>query len=219
MRMMVLPSSDVTILDTWATLGMRGTGSHDFTVTDAHVPDEWSFSVFEPPELDFTALRIPELTLSSMSIAAVATGIAEGALGEVFSLASGKVPMFAESTLAGSPLFRTEIGDASAALRAARAMLHRDAAEAWGLALRGAPFDDITRARFRSDTAWIAATAAGVVDVAYRAGGGTSLYTDSPLQLRLRDIRTLTQHFAVKRDTFTTAGAVLAGQDVDTSFL
>jgi hypothetical protein len=29
----------------------------------------------------------------------------------------------------------------------------------------------------------------------------------------------LTQHFAVKSDTFTLAGAVLAGEDVDTTFL
>ena len=58
-----------------------------------------------------------------------------------------------------------------------------------------------------------------VVDVAYRAGGGSALYTSSPLQRRLRDIHTLTQHFGVKLDTFTLAGAVLAGQDVDTTFL
>jgi hypothetical protein len=62
-------------------------------------------------------------------------------------------------------------------------------------------------------------TAATVVDTAYRAGGGTSLYDRSPLQRRLRDIHTLTQHFGVKRDTYTLAGAVLAGQDVDTTFL
>ena len=29
----------------------------------------------------------------------------------------------------------------------------------------------------------------------------------------------MTQHFGVKLDTFTLAGAVLAGQEVDTSFL
>jgi indole-3-acetate monooxygenase len=75
------------------------------------------------------------------------------------------------------------------------------------------------RARFRSSTTWITATAAQVVDVAYRAGGGTALYTSSPLQRRLRDIHTLTQHFGVKLDTYTLAGAVVAGQEVDTTFL
>ena len=45
--------------------------------------------------------------------------------------------------------------------------------------------------------------------------GGTSLYDASPLQRRLRDINAVTQHFLVKPDTMTTAGAIFAGQDVD----
>ena len=55
--------------------------------------------------------------------------------------------------------------------------------------------------------------AAAVVDAAFRAGGGSSIYADSPLQRRFRDIHTITQHFLVKDDTLTTAGAMLAGQD------
>jgi hypothetical protein len=53
-----------------------------------------------------------------------------------------------------------------------------------------------------------------VVTSAHRAGGGSSVYAFSPLQRRLRDINALTQHFLVRDDTLTTAGAILAGQDV-----
>ncbi|HEY1281929.1 MAG TPA: hypothetical protein VGF22_19760, partial [Acidimicrobiales bacterium] len=56
---------------------------------------------------------------------------------------------------------------------------------------------------------------AAVVDTAYRSGGGSSIYVASPLQRRLRDIHAVTQHFLVRPDTFTTAGAVLAGRDID----
>ena len=66
---------------------------------------------------------------------------------------------------------------------------------------------------------WVTATAAQVVDTAYTAGGGTALYSNCPLQRRLRDVHAVTQHFVVKPDTFTLAGAVLAGQDVDLTFL
>ena len=59
------------------------------------------------------------------------------------------------------------------------------------------------------------AAAASVVDTAYHAGGGSSIYSGNPLQRRFRDIHALTQHFLVKPDTFTTAGAVLAGAEVD----
>ena len=73
--MMVLPAADVEIVDTWSTMGMRGTGSHDFTI-DGRVrrPSDWSFSIFEPPELDFPLMRIPELCLSTMAFGAVAVG-------------------------------------------------------------------------------------------------------------------------------------------------
>ncbi len=219
LRMMVLPAADVEVLDTWSTMGMRGTGSHDFTVDGVFVGGDWSFSIFEPSELDFTLLRIPELCLSTMAFGAVAVGIATGALDEVIALAAGKVPMFADATLAANPLFRNQLGRASAVLRAARAALVDAAEEAWRMALAGAEFDDLTRARLRSTTTWVVETAAEVVDTAYRAGGGTALYSSSPLQRRLRDIHTLTQHFGVKLDTFTLAGAVLVGQEVDTSFL
>jgi alkylation response protein AidB-like acyl-CoA dehydrogenase len=219
LRMMVLPAGDVAIVDTWSTMGMRGTGSHDFTVTDVFVPEERSFSIFEPPELDFPSLRLPELTFAQMAFAAVAVGIASGAIDELVALASGKVPMFADAVLAANPLFRNQLGRADAAVRAARAALRHDATEAWTMGLAGAEFDDESRARFRSTSTWIVETAATVVDTAYRAGGGTSLYNSSPLQRRLRDIHTLTQHFGVKLDTYTVAGAVIAGQEVDTTFL
>ena len=40
-----------------------------------------------------------------------------------------------------------------------------------------------------------------------------------PLQRRFRDVHALTQHFALKADTYTLCGAVLAGQEVDLTFL
>ena len=69
------------------------------------------------------------------------------------------------------------------------------------------------RARMRAAGAWAADRAVAVVETAYRFGGGSSLYDDCPLQRRLRDIQALAQHFVVKPDTLTAAGAVLAGQE------
>ena len=63
----------------------------------------------------------------------------------------------------------------------------------------------------RATAAWIVERAEAAVDAAHRAGGGGAIYADSPLQRRLRDIQTLRQHFLVRPDTFTTAGAILAG--------
>jgi alkylation response protein AidB-like acyl-CoA dehydrogenase len=218
-RMMVLPPAEVEIKDTWSVSGLCGTGSHDFVVNDAFVPAERSFVLWDEPCLDVPLLRIPELSLSSLRAGAVAVGIAHGALGEVNALATAKVPLFSDGTLASNPLFQNQLADADAQLRAARALLYADAETAWTTAVAGTPFTPEHRARIRGTATWVARTATSVVDTAYTAGGGSSIYTTSPLQRRLRDIHALTQHFAVKSDTFTKAGAVLAGQDVDLTFL
>jgi len=219
-RMMVLPPSDVEIADTWYVSGLCGTGSHDFVVDDVFVPDERSFTLWDEPALDGPLWRIPELSLSSLMMANVAVGIAEGALGEITTLASGKVPMLADSTLGANALFQHDLAEADARLRAARALLDADAATAWRIADAGRELSPEGRARTRSTAVWVARTAACVVDAAYHAGGGTSLYVSSPLQRRLRDVHAVTQHFALKPDTLTLAGSVLAGQDgVDLSFL
>jgi alkylation response protein AidB-like acyl-CoA dehydrogenase len=220
-RMMVLPRDEVEIKDTWSVSGMRGTGSHDFVVADAFVPDERTFSLFGEPSLDLPLLRIPELSLSTLEIATVAVGIAHGALHEITSLAAGKVPAFSDSmaTLAANPLFQNQLGDADAHLRAARTLLYAEADEAWSMATAGRLFSPHDRARIRGTVAWVTRTAASVVDMAYGAGGGSSIYSSNPLQRRFRDIHTLTQHFAVKPDTFTKVGALLADQEVDLTFL
>ena len=103
---------------------------------------------------------------------------------------------------------------AIADLRAARALVYEEAEAVWATASEGAPFTLEQRAHARATGAWATDQAASAAAMAYRFGGGSSLYADSPLQRRLRDINAITQHFLVKPDTLTTAGAILAGQDV-----
>ena len=69
---------------------------------------------FEPGALESVTGRIPELVYSSLAIANVAVGIAEGALAEITTLATAKVPMFADATLAANPLFRHRLAEADA---------------------------------------------------------------------------------------------------------
>jgi indole-3-acetate monooxygenase len=217
-RMMLLPPSDVEIKDTWSVSGLCGTASHDFVVNGAFVPAERSFVVGGPATVDAPLLRVPLPSISALECAAVAVGIAQGAMDDITGLATGKVPAFDKARLATNPLFQNQVGSADAALRAARALLYSDAAAVWSTAADGAAFAPQLRARVRATATWATHTAASVVDTAYTAGGGTALYTSSPLQRRLRDIHAVTQHFGVKLDTLTRAGAVLAGEDVDLTF-
>ncbi len=219
LRMMVLPASEVHIIDTWTVSGLCGTGSHDFVLDGVFVPADHTFTVFQPGGLEGALGRIPELIYSALAIATVAVGIAQGALADITTLATAKVPMFADGTLASNPLFRFRLAESDAQLRAAKALLDADAARTWEIATADEEFTPEWRARIRSTAAWVTGSAAQVVDVAYTAGGGTALYSSSPLQRRLRDVHAVTQHFVVKPDTLTLAGAVLAGVDVDLTFL
>jgi alkylation response protein AidB-like acyl-CoA dehydrogenase len=215
-RTVLFAPDQLRIEDTWSVSGLCGTGSHHLVAHDVLVPAERTCLPFsDPPCLDEPLLRMPMPPVFAFGVASVTIGIAQGALEDIVALSAGKVPLLAHSALATNPLFQNQLGAADAKLRAARGLLYADAAAAWGTAVAGAEFTPEHRARMRAAITWAATTAASVVDMAYHAGGGSAIYAGSPLQRRFRDVNAITQHFLVKRDTFTTAGAVLAGAEAD----
>jgi alkylation response protein AidB-like acyl-CoA dehydrogenase len=122
--------------------------------------------------------------------------------------------MLSPSSLGGSPLFQLDLATADTDLRAARSLLYEEAEQVWAAAEAGDSLTMEQRAHGRASAVWAVDRATSVVATAYRAGGGSSLYLSCPLQRRLRDVYALSQHFIVRRDTLVTAGAILAGQDV-----
>lgn len=215
LRAAVFSPDEVVIEDTWTASGLRGTGSHHVHVSDVVVPADRTFRpLADEPCLDVPIVRVPPPALYALEIAGAAIGIARGALDDILALAAHKVPLLAGAPLAATPLFQHELATADTELLAARALVYESARSAWATAIGGGSFTLEQRARLRAAAVWATERAAAVVATAYRAGGGSSVYADCPLQRRLRDVHALTQHFLVRRDTLTTAGAVLAGQDV-----
>ena len=212
LRCMVRPASEWQIVDTWFTSGMRGTGSQDIALAPVHVDEAWSFDLwFGEPSLPGPSFAAPILQFS-MHIGAVALGIAEGAIADLIALAeTKKVRLYARAEVADQPLFQYRLGHAEADARAARAFLGSCAASYWAQAQAG-PLDPALRTRVLQTVAWVVETSARVVDVCYTAGGGSALYDKSPLQRRLRDIHTLTQHASVQENVFQTAGAEKLGR-------
>lgn len=216
LRVAVFAPGDVVIEDTWTVSGLSGTGSHHFHVGDVVVPQERTcVPLVDEPCLDDPIVHMPPPALFSLGIASVALGTAQAALDDILAIAADKTPLLAAAPLAANALFQFELATADTELRAARALLYETAETAWATVTDGSPCTLEQRARIRAAAAWTTERAAAVVASAYRAGGGSSLYADCPLQRRLRDVHAVTQHFLVKRDTLTTAGAVLAGQDLN----
>ena len=215
-RTVLFTAEEVQIEDTWHVVGLRGTGSHHFTVDNVVVPAERTCATFEDePAIDDPIVRIPIASLLALAIASVAIGTGQGALDEITGVAESRTPLLASSSLAASPLFQRDLARADTELRAARALIHGIAGEAWTTANAGEELSLEQRARIRAGAVWTVSRAADAVRAAYLSGGGSALYVDNPLQRRLRDIHAVTQHFLVRPDTMVTAGAVMAGQDVD----
>ncbi|WP_063746876.1 acyl-CoA dehydrogenase family protein [Catenuloplanes japonicus] len=201
-RMCVLPAADVTIHDTWQVMGLRGTGSHDFSVHDVFVPAEHVFSLAGPPYASGALYRIPPFTTLSIGIAAVALGIARGAIEDFTALAATKP---------GRPAFRNAVAEATALHRSGLAYLQSE------LVQGGA--GKVRRAAQRLAIATGTRHAARAVDLLYSAAGGTAVYDAGPLQQRFRDVHAATQHAMVSADIVETAGAVLLGEKVDSTRL
>ena len=215
LRGAVFDPADVVIEDTWSVSGLCGTGSHHFRVDNTVVPVDRTYAPMDgEPCIDAPIVRLPPPAVFSQVMASVALGIAQGALDDIIVLAAAKVPLLSPVALAANPLFQFELATGDTDVRAARSLLYEEAERLWATAASGEPLTMEHRAHVRASAVWTVQRAISVVTAAYHAGGGTALYSDCALQRRLRDIHALAQHFIVRRDTLITAGAILAGHDV-----
>jgi alkylation response protein AidB-like acyl-CoA dehydrogenase len=215
LRMALLAPNELVIEDTWYVSGLAGTGSHHVRADGVVVPASRTFRTLDaPPCIDATIVRVPPPALLACAVASVAVGTAQAALDDIVALAAEKVPLLSPTALAADPTFHLDLAIADTELRAARGLLDDAATALWATAEAGAEPALADRARVRATAAWVTARAAAVVGVAYHAGGGSSLFAEHPLQRRLRDVHAVAQHFLVRRATLTTAGGILAGNDV-----
>jgi len=213
-RIMLVPAAEVTVVDTWHTLGLRGTASHDALVTAVDCPAGRGLDLVPgEPATDRAAAGIAS---SSLIIAAVATGIAAAAVQDLVELATGgKRPALSATRLAASPVFQDQLGEAEALVPAARALLAAQAHECWAAVTGQGRMSVAQRARTRAAATTVTALATRVVDLAYTLAGGSAVYDTAPLQRRLRDAHTATQHFISGRGSYATLGAILVGEHTE----
>lgn len=211
LRCVVAPRDRWTIHDTRDTLGLRGTGSHDISLDGAFIADDHVFDLFGGrPFSDEPGFATPVLQFS-MHIGAVALGIAEGAHRAAVQLAmDGKRRLYGRTPLSESEPFQQMLGRTEADLRAAHALLMAQANEFWQASCNGTSAITMMP-RVRQAVTWIVGTAVSVVDQCHRAGGGGAARRSSPLERRMRDIHTLSQHAAVQEAGFANSGALLVG--------
>ena len=219
-RMMIFAADDVTFHDTWHVMGLKGTGSLDFSVDKVRVPQARSVSlVHDKPRETGPLYKFPAFGLLAVGIAAVALGNAQAALDAFRDLAVSKKPSASKRTLADRAHTQMVFAEACAKHAGARAFYYGAIADAWRDAQAGDAISLERRAKLR-----LAATSAtrGCADICrdlYDLAGGSAVYLNNPLQRRFRDAHVTIQHMMVAPPTLEVAGRALLGLPTDDTAL
>ena len=217
--MIAVPQEELEILDTWHTLGLRGTGSHDAVADELFVPAARVTSLFDGPVVDRPLYRFPAFGYFALSIGAAALGNARGAMDEFAELAAHKKGQGSTRTLAQRSATQAAVAAAESSLRAARAMYYGSIEEAWEAAQQKAPVPVALRNGLRLAATHAVRTSADLVRSMFDLAGGAAIYDGSPLQRRFRDAHTATAHFQVNAASRELPGRILLGQEADTTVL
>jgi len=209
--------SQVELLDTWHVSGLKGTGSTDYEVNRAFVPEgRWVEIGAVQPLRGRSLYRFSFFGMLALGISAVTLGLARRAIDELVALAGDKRPQGSSRTLAERTSTQADVASAEATVDGARALVDRRIAEAWATVERGDPLTDDQRRDLRLAATHAALASAHAVDVMYDCGGGASIFDASPLQRTFRDIHVATQHAMVAPRTLEPVGRMRLGLATDT---
>jgi alkylation response protein AidB-like acyl-CoA dehydrogenase len=214
-----LRKEDLQVLDTWYTLGLRGTGSHDSVADEVFVPADRVFSIFNGPVVDRPLYRFPVFGFFALSIGAAALGNARAAIDDLIELACDKKGLGSTRTLAERPATQAAVATAESALGAARALYYDAIETAWQASQGDEGVSVEARNHLRLAATHAARTSADVVRTMYDLAGGTAIYDSSPLQRRFRDAYTATAHFQVNEASRELPGRLLLDQPADVATL
>jgi acyl-CoA dehydrogenase len=195
-----LRAEGVNILDTWRTLGMRGTGSHDIALESVFLPDAVMHGVQRPAgkwHPSVHAIVVPVLPIVYSAYVGVAEAARELALG----LAARKKE---------DPLVALLAGEVENQIVAAQIALDSMIA----LAATQKPGPETTSA-MGSRRTLVATAVLRAVDKAMELSGGAGFYRSSALERCFRDVQGARFHPIPEKAQTRFTGRLLLGLNVD----
>ena len=210
---MAMPKHKVKVHDNWQVMGLRGTGSCDFSVDDLFVPDGFAWdSTLTEPRRGGALYRLGRPGYVTNEHSAFALGVARRALDAVTDVATSKMRGYnSVNLLANRPVFQRALGECDLRLRAARSLNVEILEEAWRSVCAGHTPPPPLQAQMRGCATYTTDVAADVVSQAFRYGGGAALFTSNILQQCLRDINAAAQHQMVSDTAYENHGQFLLG--------
>jgi alkylation response protein AidB-like acyl-CoA dehydrogenase len=209
-RAMAFESPQVAILPVWDPTGMRGTGSDDFEVRDAFVPENRSFSVVtDAPREQGPLYRLPFNVLTELPVTAVAVGIARHALDAFASLAHVKKIHGAGASLMSDPVVQSTFGIAHATWQFAKALLDSLAHKAWDAVRSSRTLSPVDLAEITGGCVLCVARLRAAVAELLALVGMTAIQPDSELARAWRDLQALAAHGSISPRHLGATGAML----------
>jgi indole-3-acetate monooxygenase len=220
-RTMLVPSSEVTWTDIWNVVGLRGTASDQFALTDHFVrADHTMTRDFEKECREAGPLyRMSAMTCYELGFSGVALGIARACLDNFVDVARNKIPRGKVSPLRDNAVVQTNLAQVEVGIRSARAFLLQSVAGIWKEVSSGKKLTMDQRITIRMASTNSIHKSREAVDFAYNAAGATAIFESHPLERRSRDIHTVTQQLQGRLSHFETVGAWMLGADADLTFV
>jgi indole-3-acetate monooxygenase len=211
----VMRTIDVEIIDTWDSLGMRGTDSNDIAANDVFVPQSRAFRL-DPDAVpsapfDGPLYRMTALAATFTIIAPVALAIARGAIRELRDIVTSKVPLGSMKTARDRGAVQSAVAEAEAMVRSARLFFYDALTRTWERAVRQKPFTLEDKADLMLASTWAVRSAARATDLMHRMGGTNGIYARSRLERHFRDAQTVRHHGFVSDSRLETVGQVYLG--------
>lgn len=206
-RVMIFDPAEVEILDTWYTTGLAGSGSNDYRVTDAFVPEAHSFNVLDAPKRSEPLYRYHGFFFAN--VPGIPFGVARAALDEAREVAASKTSFPSFQPLREDAQVQAAFGEGEATLAASRAYVSDVIGNVWAILLRGDPLQIEQRASIGLCIVHAGRSAQHVVDLACGIAGSTALYRKSRLERLRRDMIAISSHIVHQTKTYGAAGGML----------
>ena len=209
-RTMLIPRKAVVIKEgSWNVIGLRGTGSDTYSVTDLFVPGEYSLipratardhhlpedaePQLEPERRENGPLyRFSPMNIYEAGFSAVGLGVARAALDAFIDLAAKKTPSGTGNPLRDDGWIQSRIALSEARLASASAWIIGILREMWRECVDGQPGFE-SRVKLRLASTYAIHEAREVVHASYADAGATAIFEGNPFEHRLRDINAVSQ--------------------------
>ncbi|MEV0233462.1 acyl-CoA dehydrogenase family protein [Nonomuraea sp. NPDC050786] len=208
-RIFITPVEDVKMLGNWDVLGLRATGSIDYAIEDAFVPESQTH-VFDrdEPLRGGAIFRLGLLNQALICHSAWALGVGRRLLNELAGYVAARTGR--PGQIAGSDAFHAGFARAEASFRAAKALVHETWEDVERTLDAGRHLDVRQDMMVRLALNHVTWTVAEVARFAY-ASGGTMAVRDGLIQRLFRDVHTGTAHITSSPQALQECGRELAG--------